>query len=289
MKTLPSPKSPPGLRWATPATPQVMSSDGHRWQGALAIESAGTPTGECRHEHKLVTLQLWWQPFLVRPLRGPGTWRTVAPGARLWLPGEEQYFEWRQSGRTNMVLMAPERIEQVLQQPYSKVNLERWRGLDFVSPFVSRLIEAISDDMANDCPAGPLAGDSLMAALIAYLEAGPIQPIPAQTPSPQGFARALEYIDANLSEHLRLNELANEAGCSPKQLSRAFRERLGVLPHQHVLARRIQRAMSLIDGGHHNLADVAVLVGFADQSQLTKMFRKLLGTTPGRFQKRPND
>ncbi len=287
--TIPSLTSPSGLRWTTPNRAKVISSADHRWQGALALETAGSPAGECRHQHAVVTLQVWQQPFRVRPIRGPGGWRMVAPAARLWLPGEEQYFEWRQSGRTTLVFITPERIEQVLERDDSPATFARWRGVDFVSSFVSRLVAAISDDLANQCPAGPLVGDSLTTALIAYLETGPLQRTPLENPSPQGFERVLEYIEANLSEPLRMHDLAREAGCSPKQLSRAFRERQGVLPHQYIIARRVDRAMALIDGEHHSLADVAMAVGFADQSQMTKMFSKLVKTTPGRFRRRRRD
>jgi AraC family transcriptional regulator len=168
--------------------------------------------------------------------------------------------------------------------------LDRWRGLDFTSPFVARVIAAMSDDLVNGCPAGPLVGDSLTTALVAYLAAGPRHTgrVAARRaePSSQGFERMLGYVEENLAEPLRMATLAREAGCTPKELSRAFRDRRGLLPHQYVLERRIERASALIDAGGLSLAQIAVEVGFADQSQMTKMFRKLIGTTPARFRKR---
>jgi AraC family transcriptional regulator len=80
-------------------------------------------------------------------------------------------------------------------------------------------------------------------------------------------------------------ELAKEANCSQRQLSRAFRERKGLLPHDYVLAMRVERARSLIDAGHLSLPEVAAAAGFADQSQMTKIFHKMIGTTPGRLRK----
>ncbi len=68
-------------------------------------------------------------------------------------------------------------------------------------------------------------------------------------PSPRGIERALEHVEANLAEPMRLADLAREAGCGPKQLSRAFRERLGVAPHRYVIERRVQRAIALIEAG----------------------------------------
>lgn len=279
------------MKVTTPTTP-VTSSAKHGWNGTLALDFVCPPSGECRYDHVRAALLLWWQPISVRPLRGPGGWRSLDPGARLWLPGEDQYFAWRGAARTNIVVMDPARIEQILERPYSQVKLEAWRGLDFQSPAIARLVAAMADDLARGCPAGPIVGDSLTTALVAYLDVGPRGVAPAETrpgPSMLGFERALQYIEENLTESLRIPELARAAGCSPKQLSRAFRERKGMLPHEYVLVRRVERAAALIDRGELGLAQIALDVGFADQSQMTKLFRRWLGTTPGRYRKRPRD
>ena len=78
-------------------------------------------------------------------------------------------------------------------------------------------------------------------------------------PSPQRLERALQYIEAKLAEPLRMADLAREAGCSLKQLSRAFLEHTGQLPHRYVLERRVRRAVALIESGH-GLAQAAVSV-----------------------------
>ena len=114
--------------------------------------------------------------------------------------------------------MTPERIEKVLERPFAKANLERWREVDFRDLFLFKLVAAMTEDLANDCPAGSLVGDSLTAALIAYLDGGPLQVLEAESrpgPSPQRFARVLEYIEENLGEPLRLADLQREAGDTP--------------------------------------------------------------------------
>jgi AraC-like DNA-binding protein len=286
------PKNDKDLSKMTTREAKVISSAEYNWRGTLVLDIMDAPTGECRHDHARVALQQWLQPLCVRSLLEPSTWRTIEPGARLWLPGEKQYFEWRQGGRTHVVLIKPERIEEILERPFAEVDLERWRGLDFQSPVISRLVNTMVDDVNNGCPAGPLVGDSLTTALVGYLEAGPSYLALAESrpgPPPKSFERALQYIEDNLAERPRMADLAKEAGCSPKQLSRAFRERHGVLPHQYLLERRVERASTLIEEGRLTLAEVAIAVGFADQSQMTKAFQKLIGTTPGRYRKRVHD
>ena len=280
----PNPSPPP-----TYPGKRAVSRARHGWSGAVALDIPEGPGGEWRQEHRRLALQVWHQPLSVRPLQGAGGWRTIEAGARLWLPGEPQHYEWRQTPPTTVVLVTHQDVEQVVGRPYSQVDLGRWRGRDFQSPFITKLVAAMADDVANDCPAGPIIGESLTVALIAYLEAGPGQVTDADSrpsPSPQRLEQALRYIEDNLAEPLRVAELAREAGCSPKQLHRAFVERTGRLPHRYVLEQRIKRAKELIEAGEHGLAQVAVSVGFADQSQMTKTFRKLTGTTPGRLKKR---
>jgi AraC-like DNA-binding protein len=274
---------------AQPGIAKVKSSAAHHWHGTLAVEIAPEPRGEVRHDHVITALQMWSRPLSVRPLRGPGSWYTIRPGGRLWLAGEQQHYEWRQGARTAYVFMTPERVEAILERPYSKLTFDGWRGVDFDDPFVARLVAAISEDISNDCPAGPIVGDSLTTALVAYLDAGPRHVMLAESRpavSARAFERVLEYIEANLAEPLRLADLAGEAKCSPRRLSRAFRERLGVLPHRYVQERRVRRAIDLIDAGNLSLAHVAAEVGFADQSQMTKIFHHVTGMTPGRMRAR---
>lgn len=261
------------------------------WDGALAFDISGSPAGTCHHTHEHLSLQAWRQPLAMRSLPS-GSWRCAEPAAQLWLPGEEQHFEWRRTSRVHIVFIRIERVEHILEQPYAKSQLAAWRGIEFSSPFVARVLGAMADDIANDCPAGPLVGESLTAALVAHLHAGPGRTDRAQDRSAlsvQCFDRAIQYIEAHLPQPLRMAELASAAGCSPRQLSRAFRQRKGKLPHEYVIERRVQRASMLIAAGELRLAQIATEVGFADQSQMTKMFRKVLGTTPGRWCKQPGD
>ena len=266
---------------------RIRSSAPHGWEDTLAFDVGGSPAGACRHYHENLSLQLWWQPVGMRSLRG-GSWRCVKPGARLWVPGEEQCFEWRRTVRVSIVFITPDRVERILDQAYSRTKLDAWRGLEFNSPFVSRIVAAMADDIISGCPAGSLVGDSLTAALVAHLAAGPALVGNADRgagPSRRSLDRALQYVEANLAQPLRMTDLAAAAGCSSRQLNRLFREHEGQLPHDYVLEKRVERASWLIEAGELSLAQISLASGFADQSQMTKTFRKVLGTTPGRFRK----
>jgi len=91
---------------------------------------------------------------------------------------------------------------------------------------------------------------------------------------------ALEYIEAHLSEDVSLAEVANASITSVSSLTRGFNASLGVSPHRWVLKRRIALAQRLMYEGATPLSEVAVCCGFADQSHLTRVFMRQVGSTP---------
>jgi AraC-like DNA-binding protein len=58
----------------------------------------------------------------------------------------------------------------------------------------------------------------------------------------------------------------------------------GLPPHHYVILRRIERTKHLLQSGsEHSLAEIAAHAGFADQSQFSRQFKRLVGITPGNF------
>jgi AraC-like DNA-binding protein len=95
-------------------------------------------------------------------------------------------------------------------------------------------------------------------------------------------SRARQRIDADPAAPLTLIELAQEAGLSRYQLIRAFARELGLTPHAYILQRRIALAQRMIRAGC-DLAEVATVAGFCDQSHLTRWFVRQFGVTPRRY------
>jgi AraC-like DNA-binding protein len=93
-----------------------------------------------------------------------------------------------------------------------------------------------------------------------------------------------DYLDEHLGERLALDELAESIGASKFQLVRCFKRRVGVPPLGYQLQRRINRAKVLLAEGM-SIAEVAIELGFADQSHLTRHFRRLTLMTPGDYQR----
>lgn len=96
---------------------------------------------------------------------------------------------------------------------------------------------------------------------------------------------ALEYIEANLSDDVSLSEVASAGAASASSLTRGFKASLGMSPHAWVLNRRIAQAQRLIYEGAMPLSEVAVSCGFSDQSHLTRVFARKVGSSPAKWRR----
>lgn len=110
----------------------------------------------------------------------------------------------------------------------------------------------------------------------------------AQEPSPLALAprrlrRALDLIEARLSEDIGLDDLAEAAGLSPYHFSRAFRAATGMPPYRYLTHQRIARAKRLMEETELGLAQAAFECGFGSQGQFTTTFTRLVGISPGRW------
>jgi AraC-like DNA-binding protein len=99
---------------------------------------------------------------------------------------------------------------------------------------------------------------------------------------PVGVRKARELLDATYTEDLRADDLADAAGCSRFALHRAFVAAYGLAPSDYQRQLRLRAARRLLSEGH-TPAEAAASAGFADQSHLTRWFKRYYGLTPGQF------
>jgi AraC family transcriptional regulator len=95
----------------------------------------------------------------------------------------------------------------------------------------------------------------------------------------------LDFIDANLAEPLRLEALAARASVSRAHFARRFRQLTGLSPHRYLTQRRIEKAKALLRDTRRDLADIALDVGFGNQSHFTQVFHQLTGKTPSQWRR----
>lgn len=103
-----------------------------------------------------------------------------------------------------------------------------------------------------------------------------------ESPSPVPVQTAMEYLKANYAQNVALADLAALTGQSRYQLLRAFSRQTGLTPHNYLINLRVTAAKELLEQGLPP-AQAALEVGFADQSHLTRHFKRRFGLTPSRY------
>jgi AraC-like DNA-binding protein len=92
--------------------------------------------------------------------------------------------------------------------------------------------------------------------------------------------RVVEYVEAHISEEIKLVDMALASGMSRMYFASQFRAATGLRPHEYILRKRIERAQHILFSTTDSLVDVALSVGFQTQSHFTTVFKRIVGTTP---------
>lgn len=108
--------------------------------------------------------------------------------------------------------------------------------------------------------------------------------IPRTGSEPLAVRRAKEYLQAWSGHNPRLKDLAEAAGLSPYHLLRVFTRTVGQTPHEFLIQQRVDKARRLLSSTLP-LIRIATECGFADQSHMTRLFRRQHGLTPGNYRK----
>lgn len=110
-------------------------------------------------------------------------------------------------------------------------------------------------------------------------------PIPRHAAKGHPYVRRIrDYLEAHFDEDISIEQLSGIAGLSPFHLIRAFGNEVGLPPHAYLIQVRARRARTLLSQGW-SVSAAAFEAGFADQSHLTRHFKRIYGITPGQYSK----
>ncbi len=183
------------------------------------------------------------------------------------------------------------RMAYVDSSEVSKISSDVWgrdRGLPFIphgvlnAPDLSALLgelhlgleASLLDDLSAETLLLTFLGN-LVSRFGEYRESPPVSaPIDA----------VCRFMRENLERNISLQELATVSGLSRWHFLRSFKNKIGLTPHVYLFQLRIRRAEELLRIGRSPVL-VALELGFADQSHLTRCFKSFLGTTPGAYQR----
>jgi AraC family transcriptional regulator len=163
----------------------------------------------------------------------------------------------------------------VLEQAESGCSVPTIRSL------IAELCCAVRSALDNE---RAMAEDSLRRAAEILQEMGGTEAQPKEEVRgglcPWQIRKVTSHIEAHLDRTIRNEDLAALVRLNPSHFGRAFRNSFGEPPHEYVIRRRVERAQGLMLSTDASLSDIALDCGLADQSHLTRLFRRIVGESP---------
>ncbi|MEO0378347.1 MAG: AraC family transcriptional regulator [Cyanobacteria bacterium P01_A01_bin.17] len=220
---------------------------------------------------------------------GKQTYEGGNPAGAFWLASANTpaTWAWETVDETIAFVIEPSHLQQVAAEtecldPSSvelrNVTFEIDAQLDFLAKCCRQ--EVLNREIGDRIYTDSLANIISLHLLRNYCTHKPLIREYAKGMGNKRLRNVLEYIDAHLDEEIGLADLAVVAKMSQHHLSSMFKQSTGLPPYRYVLQQRIQRAKQLLKRDSLSITDVALSSGFADQSHLTKHFRKSVGVTP---------
>jgi AraC family transcriptional regulator len=259
----------------------------------IVVEDHSTPA--CiipRHEHIENFLHVVLQGSVKYEVltRGKTLTFDANPGTTFILPrGTIDEVRWE--GPTHRIAVAIHQslLTNALDEAAHQKDIELTEHWNLYDPHILAVLLAMTTDLNEGSPAGPLYGESLSNALAVYLlgryTAHRHTPVTNKGGLPgYRLKRVLDYIYANLADDLTLSELAAIVDMSPHYFSELFKKSMGVSPHRYVLAQRIEHSKQSLRNHQRSIIEAGLEAGFQNPSHFARVFRKFVGTSPSSFQ-----
>ena len=219
-------------------------------------------------------------------------YHAVSPSSSVVLPGDRLVGGWEGKMVGQHLFISEEQFAAITGTelashditPYDfALQSERTSEVDVIAS----LLAILAHDAQHKSPAGPIFAETIISALLQNLT-GPIAKIWGYGETTSQNADkitniAIDILQANLTNGVSLMDIAKQVGVSVQYLCRMFKQSTGMSPHQYLLRERVFMARRLILEGDLPLAEIALEVGFTDQSKLSTTFKNIMGYSPSQL------
>ncbi|TDE17241.1 AraC family transcriptional regulator [Dyadobacter psychrotolerans] len=96
-------------------------------------------------------------------------------------------------------------------------------------------------------------------------------------------AYVINYIRANISEKIQVEELSEKACMSRTSFYRAFKREFNLSPLDFILKEKIKKAKHLLSESKNSISDVCYQLGFSDLNYFGRQFKKAEGISPSQY------
>jgi AraC family transcriptional regulator len=225
--------------------------------------------------------------------RCTGDWRNerVAPGyISLLTHAARSHWRWSEDIDVTHIYLSPAALTEVAADAYGRHirDVELFDVLKAEDPVLSAIAFCLARESREGGLGGRLYVESLKNQACVHMLRHYASVVFREPSSYSGLSRArcrllTQYVDENLDRNISLADLAGVAQLSVFHFMRKFRAEFGCPPHAYVIGRRIEHAKRQLARRDVPLKVVAANCGFSDQSHMTRLFRRLLGTTPAEY------
>lgn len=94
---------------------------------------------------------------------------------------------------------------------------------------------------------------------------------------------AISLITKNYATNITLDDVANEVHLNAAYFSTLFKKEVGHSFKEYLNMLRIEESKRLLTNSNYSIVDIAIAVGFEDQSYFSKVFKKYTGITPKQY------
>ncbi|MGL4610756.1 MAG: AraC family transcriptional regulator [Trueperaceae bacterium] len=173
-------------------------------------------------------------------------------------------------------------LTRIWQETLGQQGVPYFREATLQDPDAARLMRLLYAAIENNSEALECENLLLQTLVLLLRHNAKVGAFTEVKPHPHNVKDTKDFINAHLSDTLSLDVMARAVGLSPFYLARVFQNSVGLTLHSYLTQQRIDLAKSLIRKGLP-LGQVALEVGFYDQSHLNRQFKRYLGITPSQY------
>jgi len=104
-------------------------------------------------------------------------------------------------------------------------------------------------------------------------------------PRHRGVVQSLSYMADNLNRPILVKDLVPASAMSRRGFFKAFKKHTGRTPGEELEITRIEQSKKIIMKGRCKMKDLAKLCGYRKVNTFYVAFKRVVGTSPGKFQK----